>query len=89
MVKKKKVYNERFQLPFVIVFSFKLVRFIRDMKMNESNSCRNITLSDYIPDATGSLSELKQLVCTMDKVELFGELPPLLFAAQVRSAFRI
>ncbi|KOB78398.1 putative ATP-binding cassette [Operophtera brumata] len=61
-----------------------LVRLVRDMNINETDSfCRsNITLSDYIPDSTGTLSDLKQQLCMIDKVELHRELPPLLFASQ-------
>lgn len=72
-------------IPFI---TLQLVRLVRDININETDSfCRsNITLSDYIPDSTGTLSGLKQQLCMIDKVELYRELPPLLFASQVRSA---
>ncbi|KAJ0172474.1 hypothetical protein K1T71_011613 [Dendrolimus kikuchii] len=61
-----------------------LVRLLRDISINNTDSfcMNNITLSDYIPDATGKISELKRQICNTDKVELFREIPPLLIASQ-------
>ncbi|XP_075981913.1 lipid droplet defective isoform X2 [Anticarsia gemmatalis] len=61
-----------------------IVRLLRDINLNETESfCQpNITLSDYLPDSTGMFSELKNQLCNTDKLELYKEIPPLLFAAQ-------
>ncbi|XP_072945673.1 uncharacterized protein ldd [Epargyreus clarus] len=60
-----------------------LVRLLRDMNTNSTEAfCRdNVTLSDYAPDGTGLLSALKQQACDK-KLEIVGEIPPLLFASQ-------
>ncbi|XP_026316405.1 uncharacterized protein LOC113227657 [Hyposmocoma kahamanoa] len=61
-----------------------LVRLLRDINVEKLDGfCEpNITLSDYIPDRTGILSDLKRSLCEPEPDELFKELPPLVFASQ-------
>ncbi|CAH0591712.1 unnamed protein product [Chrysodeixis includens] len=61
-----------------------LVRLLHDIDLNRTESfcAANVTLSDYLPDRSGLLSHLKRQLCASDNVQLYKELPPLLFAAQ-------
>ncbi|CAK1542445.1 unnamed protein product [Leptosia nina] len=61
----------------------RLVKVFRDVNINNTESfcLPNMTLSDYIPDGTGLLSSLHHQICG-DKIKLFKEIPPLLFASQ-------
>ncbi|KAH9638488.1 hypothetical protein HF086_016813 [Spodoptera exigua] len=61
-----------------------VIRLLHDIDVNQTESIclPNITLSDYIPDKTGLWSDLKDQICNVEKVELYKELPPLLFASQ-------
>ncbi|XP_028174826.1 uncharacterized protein LOC114363337 [Ostrinia furnacalis] len=62
----------------------RLVRLLHDVNVNDTASfCRdNVSLADYMPDSTGTLSRLKKQICSADKTELFREIPPLVFASQ-------
>lgn len=61
------------------------MRLIRDINVNSSDRfCMdNITISDYIPDYDGRLSNLKQEICHTNRTDLFKELPLLMIASQV------
>lgn len=70
-------------------FLLQLVRLIRDSKENDSSTfcTRNLTLSEYIPDATRALTQLHAQTCSTDLIELFREIPPLLYVSQVSIDF--
>ncbi|XP_063366023.1 uncharacterized protein LOC134654508 [Cydia amplana] len=60
------------------------VRLLRDINVNNTDvlCLPNITLSDYVPDKTGIISDLKNQLCMEEKTELFKELPLLVIASQ-------
>ncbi|XP_073954372.1 uncharacterized protein [Choristoneura fumiferana] len=60
------------------------IRLLRDINVNNTDALclPNITLSDYIPDRTGIITDLKSQLCMEDKKELFKELPLLVLASQ-------
>ncbi|KPJ11060.1 ATP-binding cassette sub-family A member 12 [Papilio machaon] len=61
------------------------VRLIREINVNSKEDfCKsNVSMSEYIPDETGSLDSFKQQFCLDDTTELVKELMPLRFASQV------
>ncbi|XP_077295460.1 lipid droplet defective [Arctopsyche grandis] len=61
----------------------KIVRLIKDIKLNSTEVLCTLNISDYVPDSTGYISKFMSQLCQMNTTSLYMEIQPIQLAAQV------